>query len=79
MINRWRRACCSARETLFRTAHRRLLAERIVLPGEQVLVRVVGSVRERATHRLWSRLAGAASPEVITALEALLVVPGFAE
>lgn len=59
---------------LFRSAHPRLLAERVVLPGEQVLGRVVGSVRERATRRLWSRLAAAASPEVIGALEALLVV-----
>ena len=60
---------------LFRAAHRKMLAERVVLPGEQVLVRLVGSVRERATRRLWSRLAAAASPEVIAALEALLVVP----
>jgi hypothetical protein len=59
---------------LFRAAHRKMLAERVVLPGEQVLVRLVGSVRERATRRLWSRLAAAASPEVIGALEAMLVV-----
>ena len=52
-----------------------MLADRVVLPGEQVLTRLVGSVRERATQRLWSRLARASSPEVIAALEALLVVP----
>ena len=60
---------------LFRAAHRKMLADRVVLPGEQVLTRLVGSVRERATQRLWSRLARASSPEVIAALEALLVVP----
>ncbi len=60
---------------LFRAAHRKMLAERIVLPGEHVLTRLVGSVRERATRRLWSRLAHAASSEVVAALEALLVVP----
>jgi hypothetical protein len=37
---------------LFRAAHRKLLAERIVLPGENVLARLVGRVRERATRRL---------------------------
>ena len=60
---------------LFRAAHRKMLAERMLLPGEQVLVRTVGSVRERATRRLWYRLARAAPPEVVERLEALLVVP----
>ena len=60
---------------LFRAAHRRMLADRVLLPGEQILARVVGSVRERATRRLWSRLARTALPEVVEALEALLVVP----
>ena len=60
---------------LFRAAHHKMLAERMLLPGEQVLVRTVGSVRERATRRLRSRLARAAPPEVIERLEALLVVP----
>jgi hypothetical protein len=60
---------------LFRAAHRRMLADRVVLPGENVLTRLVGGVRERATRRLWSRLAHAASPAVVEALEALLVVP----
>ena len=60
---------------LFRAAHHKMLAERVVLPGEHVLARVVASVRERATRRLWSRLAHAAPPEVAEALEALLVVP----
>ena len=60
---------------LFRAAHRRMLVERVVLPGENVLTRLVGSVRERATRRLWSRLAHAASPQLVGALETLLVVP----
>lgn len=59
----------------FRAAHRWMLAERAVLPGEDVLTRLVGSVRERATRRLWSRLAHSASPELVGVLEALLVVP----
>lgn len=60
---------------LFRAAHRRLLAERVLLPGENALSRTVASVRERAARRLWSRLARAASPELIEQLEGLLVVP----
>ncbi len=60
---------------LFRAAHRKMLAARVVLPGENVGVRLVGRVRERATRRLWARLARAASPELVDALEALLVVP----
>ena len=60
---------------LFRAAHRRMLANRVVLPGENVLSRLVASVRERATRRLWSRLAHAASAELVEKLEALLVVP----
>jgi len=45
---------------LFRAAHRRLLAERVILPGENVLTRTVASIRERATQRLWTQLAKAA-------------------
>jgi len=60
---------------LFRAAHRRLLAERVLLPGENVLARMVASVRERATRRLWRCLAAAASPELTDRLMALLVVP----
>lgn len=60
---------------LFRAAHGRMLTERILLPGEQVLGRVVGSVRERATQRLWSRLAATPPPAVAEALLGLLVVP----
>ncbi len=60
---------------LFRAAHRRMLEERVLLPGEHVLTRLVGSVRERATRRFWARLAHDASSTLIEALEALLVVP----
>ncbi len=60
---------------LFRAAHRRMLEERVLLPGENVLTRLVGSVRERATRRFWARLAHDASTALVEALEALLVVP----
>jgi len=60
---------------LFWAAHRRLLAERVILPGANVLTRLVASVRERSTHQLWRRLAQAASPDHVQVLEALLVVP----
>ena len=50
---------------LFRAAHRKMLAERVILPGENVLARLVGGVRERAAHRLWARLAHTASPELV--------------
>lgn len=60
---------------LFRAAHHRLLANRVILPGENVLTRTVASVRERATRRLWSRLSQAASPELTRKLEGILVVP----
>jgi len=60
---------------LFAAAHRRLLADRIVLPGEQVLQRLIARLRERATTRLWTRLVGLATGETIESLEGLLVVP----
>jgi hypothetical protein len=60
---------------LFRAAHRRLLAEQILLPGHSVLARLVAGVRERATRRLHTRLAAAAPPELRTRLENLLIVP----
>jgi uncharacterized protein DUF4158 len=40
-----------ASSVLFRAAHRQLLARRILLPGHSVLMRLVATVRERATHR----------------------------
>ena len=44
-----------ASSVLFRAAHRQLLARRILLPGHSVLMRLVATVRERATHRVHSR------------------------
>jgi len=60
---------------LFRVAHRRMLADRVLLPGEQVLVRAVGAVRERATRRFHARLCAIPPPGMAEALEGLLVVP----
>ena len=64
-----------ASAVLFRAAHRQLLARRILLPGHSVLMRLVATVRERATHRVHSRLARAAGPELRAQLEKLLLVP----
>src|SRR5664279_2770226 len=54
---------------LFRTAHRHLLAEQILLPGHSVLARLV------AAGRLHGRLAATAPPELAARLEKLLLVP----
>ena len=49
-----------ASSVLFRAAHRQLLARRILLPGQSVLMRLIATVRERATYRVHNRLARAA-------------------
>ena len=64
-----------ASSVLFRAAHRQLLARQILLPGHSVLMRLIATVRERATHRVHSRLARAAGPELRAQLEKLLLVP----
>ena len=64
-----------ASSVLFRAAHRQLLARQILLPGQTVLARLAAAVRERATHRVHSRLARAAGPELRAQLDKLLVVP----
>ena len=64
-----------ASSVLFRAAHRQLLARQILLPGQTVLARLVAAVRERATHRVHSRLARAADPQLRAQLDKLLVVP----
>ena len=53
-----------AAPVLFRAARRQLPARRILLPGHSMLMRLVATVRERATHRVHSRLARAAGPEL---------------
>jgi hypothetical protein len=60
---------------LFRAAHRQLLARQILLPGHSVLVRLIATVRERATYRVHSRLARAVGPELRAQLDKLLLVP----
>ena len=64
-----------ASSVLFRAAHRQLLARRILLPGQSVLMRLIATVRERATYRVHNRLARAAPPELRAQLEKLLLVP----
>ena len=64
-----------ASSVLFRAAHRQLLARRILLPGHSVLLRLVATVRERATRRVHSPLARAAGPELRARLDKLLLVP----
>ncbi|MFY9926792.1 MAG: Tn3 family transposase [Streptosporangiaceae bacterium] len=64
-----------APSALFRAAHRQLLARQMLLPGQTVLTRLVASVRERATHRVYMRLAQAAGPDLRARLEKLLLVP----
>ena len=64
-----------APSVLFRAAHRQLLARQILLPGQSVLTRLIATVRERAAHRVHSRLARAADPELRARLEKLLLVP----
>lgn len=65
-----------APSVLFRAAHRRLLGEQILLPGQSVLARLVAAVRDRAARRLHTRLLVAAPAEMRARLEKLLIVPG---
>jgi len=65
-----------APSVLFPAAHRRLLGEQILLPGQSVLARLVAGVRDRAARRLHTRLLAAAPAELRARLEKLLIVPG---
>jgi len=61
--------------SLFEVSHSKLLADRIVLPGQQVLVRAISALRERSTRRLWSRVSALVTTDQAAVLNELLVVP----
>lgn len=52
-----------------------LIQNKIILPGESTLCRVISEIRERATKRLWNRLSSLPSEEQKQQLEAILPVP----
>src|SRR5438067_5024906 len=60
---------------LFDLAMARLIERKVLLPGVSVLERLVSSVREHASLRLWQLLAQLPTPRQVTLLETLLVVP----
>jgi hypothetical protein len=59
---------------LFDLTTTRLVENKILLPGVTVLVRLIGSVRERATQRSWSLVSKLPSAEQVTKLESILNV-----
>ena len=71
------RAWCSEERLtiLFDLAMARLVDRKILLPGVSVLERLISSVREHASTRLWRLLAQIPTPPQRTLLETLLVVP----
>src|SRR5206468_12344833 len=60
---------------LFDLAMAHLIDRKVLLPGVSVLERVVSSVQEHATTRLWQLLAQLPTPRQVALLETLLVVP----
>lgn len=60
---------------LFEHAVAWLIRHKVLLPGETTLERLVGTIQERATRRLWHVLAAAVPPAQRQQLEALLIVP----
>ncbi|MBD2309539.1 Tn3 family transposase [Chroococcidiopsis sp. FACHB-1243] len=59
---------------LFDLTTARLLENKILLPGVTVLVRLIGSVRERVNQRAWSLVSKLPTPEQRTKLESILNV-----
>ena len=59
---------------LFDLATAQLLEQKILLPGVSVLERLVSTVRERISKRVWIMLSRLPNPEQCQALEALLKV-----
>jgi len=60
---------------LFDLAMAHLIDRKVLLPGVSVLERVVSSVREHASMRLWQLLSELPTPPQRALLETLLVVP----
>src|SRR5258708_1750962 len=60
---------------LFDLAMAHLIDRKVLLPGVSVLERVVSSVREHASMRLWQRLSQIPTLRQVALLETLLVVP----
>jgi Domain of unknown function (DUF4158) len=60
---------------LFDLAMARLIDRKVLLPGVSVLERLISSVREHASRRLWQVLAAIPTPPQRALLETLLEVP----
>jgi Domain of unknown function (DUF4158) len=60
---------------LFDLAMAQLIERKVLLPGVSVLERLVSSVREHASRRLWQRLSQIPTSRQVALLETLLVVP----
>ncbi|HHT9769639.1 Tn3 family transposase [Methylophaga thalassica] len=52
-----------------------LIQNKIILPGESTLSRLISEIRERAANRLWKRLSSLPTNEQKIKLEAILHVP----
>jgi len=60
---------------LFDLAMARLIDHKVLLPGVSVLERLISSVREHASRRLWRVLSAIPTPQQQALLETLLAVP----